>query len=104
MSATALSPQHVVYFAMALFTIGVAGVLLRRNVIQVLMCIELIFNAANLNMIAFAWAKPEVAGQVFVVFVICIAAGEVAVGLAILIALVRNRNALALDQLRLLRW
>ena len=48
--------------------------------------------------------RPEVAGQVFVVFVICIAAGEVAVGLAILIALVRNRNALALDQLRLLRW
>ena len=103
-ASTGLTPQHVVMFALALFSIGVVGVLLRRNVIQVLMCIELMLNAAGLNFVAFAWARPEVAGQVFVVFVICVAAGEVAVGLAILIALVRNRDVIRLDEIHLLRW
>jgi NADH-quinone oxidoreductase subunit K len=89
--------------SLALFGIGVAGVLTRRNAIVVLMCIELMFNAANLNFVAFSWAFPQVAGQVFVVFVICVAAGEVAIGLAILIALVRNRDTLELDRINLLK-
>lgn len=98
-----LTPLHVMLFSLALFGIGVVGVLTRRNAIVILMCIELMFNAANLNFVAFSWAFPEITGQVFVVFVICIAAGEVAVGLAILIALVRNRANVNIDEIHLLR-
>ena len=98
-----LTPLHVTLFSLALFGIGVAGVLTRRNAIVVLMCIELMFNAANLNLIAFSWAFPDIAGQVFVVFVICVAAGEVAVGLAILIALMRNRDNVNIDEIHLLK-
>jgi NADH-quinone oxidoreductase subunit K len=98
-----LTPLHVMLFSLALFGIGVAGVLTRRNAILVLMCIELMFNAANLNFVAFSWAFPQITGQVFVVFVICIAAGEVAVGLAILIALIRNRDNVNLDEINLLK-
>ena len=99
-----LAPEHVVLFALALFAVGAAGALLRRNAIQVLMCIELMLNAANLNLVAFAWARSETAGQVFAVFVICVAAAEVAVGLAILITVVRNRESIRLDEIHLLRW
>jgi NADH-quinone oxidoreductase subunit K len=99
-----LTPTHVMLFSVALFAVGVLGVLTRRNAIVVFMSIELMFNAANLNFIAFAWALPDVSGQVFAVFVICIAAGEVAVGLAILIALFRNRESINVDEVTLLKW
>lgn len=99
-----LSATHVMIVSLVLFGIGVLGILTRRNAILVLMCIELIFNAANLNFVAFSWAHPDVAGQVFAVFTICIAAGEVAVGLAILIALVRNRDNINVDEIHLLKW
>lgn len=98
-----LTTTHVMLFSLALFGIGMVGVLTRRNAILVLMSIELMFNAANLNLVAFSWAFPDVAGQVFVVFVICVAAGEVAVGLAILIALMRNRENIQIDELNLLK-
>jgi len=99
-----LTPTHVMLFSLVLFGIGIVGVLTRRNAILVLMSIELMFNAANLNFVAFSWAMPEIAGQVFAVFTICVAAGEVAIGLAILIALVRNRENIHIDEVNLLKW
>jgi len=99
-----LAPHHVMLLSLALFAVGVIGVLLRRNAILILMSIELILNAANLNLIAFAWARPDVAGQVLAMFVIAVAAGETAVGLAILVALFRNRASLDVTDINLLRW
>jgi NADH-quinone oxidoreductase subunit K len=99
-----LAPHHVMLLSLAMFTVGVMGVLLRRNAILILMSIELMLNAANLNLVAFAWARPDVAGQVFAMFVIAVAAGEAAVGLAILIALYRNRASLNVDEIHLLKW
>jgi NADH-quinone oxidoreductase subunit K len=99
-----LAPHHVMLLSLAMFSVGVMGVLLRRNAILILMSIELMLNAANLNLVAFAWARPDVAGQVFAMFVIAVAAGEAAVGLAILIALFRNRASLNVDEIHLLKW
>jgi NADH:ubiquinone oxidoreductase subunit K len=93
-----------------LFVIGVAGVLTRRNIIVIFMSIELILNAANLNFIAFSrylretGSLNDVAGQVFSVFVIVIAAAEAAIGLGIVIALYRNRETIWVDQIDLLKW
>jgi len=91
-------------FSLALLGIGVLGVLTRRNAIVVLMSLELIFNAANLNFIAFAWALPDVAGQVLALFVICVAAGEAAVGLAILITVFRNRSHINVAEINIMKW
>ena len=99
-----LTPTHVMIFSVALFGIGVLGVLTRRNAIVILMSLELIFNAANLNFIAFAWSLPDVAGQVMGLFVICVAAGEVAVGLAILITVYRNRSHINVGEINLMKW
>ncbi len=98
-----LQPLHVMILSLAMFSVGVLGVLLRRNAILILMSIELMLNAANLNFIAFAWAHPDVAGQVFALFVIATAAGETAVGLAILIAVYRNRSSIRVDEIDLLK-
>ena len=93
-----------------LFVIGVAGVLTRRNIIVIFMSIELILNAANLNFIAFsrylqdAGSMNAVAGQVFTVFIIVVAAAEAAIGLGIVIALYRNRETIFLDKIDLLKW
>ena len=98
--------------AAILFIIGVAGVLVRRNIIVIFMSIELILNAANLNFIAFsrylqdtgvATANP-LAGQVFTVFIIVVAAAEAAIGLGIVIALYRNRETIWVDQIDLMKW
>jgi NADH:ubiquinone oxidoreductase subunit K len=97
-------------FGALLFVIGVAGVLTRRNIIVIFMSIELILNAANLNFIAFARYLQEsgnpnaVAGQVFTVFIIVVAAAEAAIGLGIVIALYRNKETILLDQIDLLKW
>ena len=85
-----------------LFTIGVAGVVLRRNAIIVFMCVELMLNAVNLSFVAFAQAYG-VAGQVFVFFVMTVAAAEAAVGLAIIIALFRHRQTVNLQNINLLK-
>ncbi|MBA3243113.1 MAG: NADH-quinone oxidoreductase subunit NuoK [Acidobacteria bacterium] len=93
-----------------LFAIGVAGVLTRRNIIVIFMSIELILNAANLNFIAFARFLQDsgnlnaVAGQVFTVFIIVVAAAEAAIGLGIVIALYRNRETIFVDKIDLLKW
>lgn len=93
-----------------LFIIGVAGVLTRRNIIVIFMSIELILNAANLNFIAFSRYLQDtgsvnaVAGQVFTVFIIVVAAAEAAIGLGIVIALYRNKETIWADEIDLLKW
>ena len=96
--------------AALLFIIGVAGVLVRRNIIVIFMSIELILNAANLNFIAFSrylfsTGNPNaIAGQVFTIFIIVVAAAEAAIGLGIVIALYRNRETIWVDEIDLLKW
>lgn len=93
-----------------LFIIGVAGVLTRRNIIVIFMSIELILNAANLNFIAFSRYLEQtgnvnaVAGQIFAVFIIVVAAAEAAIGLGIVIALYRNKETIWVDEIDLLKW
>ena len=93
-----------------LFIIGVAGVLTRRNIIVIFMSIELILNAANLNFVAFSRYLQEtgsvnaLAGQLFAVFVIVVAAAEAAIGLGIVIALYRNKETIWVDEIDLLKW
>ena len=96
--------HYYLFLSMALFTVGVVGVLTRRNVVIVLMSIELILNAVNINLIAFSQMYGTVHGQVFAIFVITDAAAEAAVGLGILIALFRNRQTVNADEMDLLKW
>jgi NADH-quinone oxidoreductase subunit K len=99
-----LSILHYLTLSAALFALGLAGVLARRNVIVMLMSLEIMLNAANLNFIAFAQYLNQPAGHVFALFVICIAAGEVAVGLALLISLYRNKESVDVSDFNILRW
>jgi NADH:ubiquinone oxidoreductase subunit K len=94
---------HLLVFSLALFVVGVIGVLTRRNGIIVLMSIELMLNAANINFVAFSRLLSDSAGQVFAMFVIVTAAGEVAVGLAIILSLFRNRESVNLDDVTLMK-
>ena len=87
-----------------LFTIGVLGVLLRRNVIVVFMSVELMLNAVNLTLVSLSQFMGNVDGQILVFFVISVAAAEAAVGLAIVIALFRKRVTVNVDELNLLKW
>ncbi len=87
-----------------LFIIGAYGVLTKRNAIVVLMSIELMLNAANINFVAFSSFYGDVRGQIFALFSIAVAAAEVAVGLAILLALSKTRDTINLDEISLLRW
>jgi NADH-quinone oxidoreductase subunit K len=96
--------QHALYLSAALFGIGVVGVFLRRNVITVFMCIELMLNAVNLAFVAFSRSMGTLDGQILVFFVMTVAAAEAAVGLAIVIALHRHRDTLDLDAFNLLKW
>ena len=86
-----------------LFTIGVVGVLTRRNVFYILMSIELMLNAANINLIAFSHYLQSLTGQVFAIFVITVAAAEAAVALAIIILLARNRGSVYVDEFNLMK-
>jgi NADH-quinone oxidoreductase subunit K len=94
---------HYLILAAALFALGTIGVLTRRNVVIVLMSIELILNAVNLNLVAFSrmWGLQ---GQVFSIFVITDAAAEAAVGLGILIAFFRNKETVNIDEVDLMKW
>ncbi len=87
-----------------LFTVGVAGVLIRRNAIVVFMCIELMLNSVNLTLVAFSSYLADVTGQVLVLFVMAVAAAEAAVGLAIVIALFRNRQTVNINEINILKW
>ncbi|HEY5113121.1 MAG TPA: NADH-quinone oxidoreductase subunit NuoK [Thermoanaerobaculaceae bacterium] len=97
-----ISTTHVLVLSLALFTLGVVGMAVRRNFITVLMCVELILNAANLNFIAFSRQLGDLTGQVFAVFVITIAAAEAAIGLGIIVALVRLKQTVNLDQVNVM--
>ena len=91
-------------FGAGLFFIGTAGVLIRRNVIVVLMCIELILNGANLTFVTFSHIHGNLAGQVAAIFVIVVAAAEAAVGLAIVIAIFCRHPSINIDEFNVLRW
>ena len=90
---------HILALSMIIFVIGAAGFILRRNVITVFMCIELMLNAVNLAFVGFARQRGQLDGQLFVFFIIVVAAAEAAVGLGIIIALFRSRNTLNVDDL-----
>ena len=96
--------QHALYLSALLFCIGVVGVFLRRNVITVFMCIELMLNAVNLAFVSFSRALGSLDGQVLVFFVMTVAAAEAAVGLAIVIALQRHKDSLDLDAFNIMKW
>ncbi len=87
-----------------IFSIGLLGVITRRNAIIVFMCIELMLNSVNLTFITFASYFGDTAGQVFVFFVMAVAAAEAAVGLAIIIAMFRNKLTVNLDEINILKW
>jgi len=99
-----LPPSHYLYLSLALFTIGIIGVVTRRNVIIILMSIELILNAVNINLVAFSRMWSSVDGQIFSIFIITDAAAEAAVGLGIIIAFFRNRQTTLADEMDLLKW
>jgi NADH-quinone oxidoreductase subunit K len=87
-----------------LFVIGVAGVLSRRNAIVVFMCIELMLNAVNLTLVAFSAFLQDLTGMTLVFFVMAVAAAEAAIGLAIVIAIFRNRQTVNIDEINILKW
>ena len=101
-----MTPQLSWYLALSavLFTIGVVGVMLKRNVISMFMCIELMLNAVNLTFVAFSSFFRDVTGQLFVFIVMTVAAAEAAVGLAIVIALFRHRESLNPESFASLKW
>ena len=96
--------SHVLTLSAILFGIGVTGVIIRRNAIVVFMCIELMLNAVNLTFIAFARHLDSLDGQIFVLFVMAVAAAEVAVGLAIIIAIFKRKSSADVDRVNLLKW
>ena len=96
--------SYYVAVSSILFIIGLAGVLIRRNFIIILMAVEVMLNAANINLVAFSYYLESLAGQVVSLFVIAIAAGEAAVGLAIIILVFRGKIATNVDQINLLKW
>jgi len=95
---------HYLLLAAVLFSIGVMGVLTRKNLIVILMSVELMLNAVNLTFVAVARYTADLSGQVIVFFVMCVAAAEVAVGLAILISIWRHRGTMHIDSVKLLKW
>lgn len=102
----AISLTHYVVLSALLFSIGLFGVLTKRNAVAVLICIEIMLNAVNINLVAFSkYVTPtDFIGQIFSIFVITVAAAEVGVGLAIIIAIYRNRLSVNLDDFDWLKW
>jgi NADH-quinone oxidoreductase subunit K len=96
--------EHYLFLSFFLFSIGLAGVLFRRNTIIVLMCLELMFNSVNLLLTAFSAYHNDPGGQVFVFFIMLVAAAEVTVGLAILVMMKRNVDSVDINQLNRLKW
>lgn len=99
-----VSTEAYLMLSLALFTVGVIGVLIRRNVIMVLMSIELILNAVNINLMVFSRVWGDLSGQVFAIFIITDAAAEAAVGLGIILAFFRNRSTVLADEMDMLKW
>ena len=99
-----ITVTHYLVASALLFSIGLAGIMTRRNVIMILLCIEVMFNAANLAFIAYARMWNDLGGQMMVFFIIIVAAAEVTVGLAIAVLLARRLKTLNADEIRLLKW
>jgi NADH-quinone oxidoreductase subunit K len=95
---------HYLVVSTIIFSLGLLGVLIRRNFIIVLMAIEMMLNAANLNLVAFSHYLNSLTGQMVALFTIAIAAGEAAVGLAIIVVIFRGKIATNVDQINLLKW
>ena len=98
-----ITATHYVALSLILFCLGLVGVMVRRNFITVLMSLELMFNAVNLNLIAFSFRLGDLEGQVLAIFVITVAAAEAAIGLGLIIALVRLKDTVALDEADVMR-
>ena len=98
-----VTPTYYLTLSAALFTIGAVGLLVRRNTLVMFMCIELMLNAANLTFVSYASALNDISGQVIVFFTLVVAAAEVAVGLAITIAIFRRRQSVNADDVDLLK-
>ena len=99
-----ITTTHYLALSAALLLNGTIGVIARRNIVIVLMSLELILNAVNINLIAFSKMNGNLEGQIFAMFVIAIAVAEAAVGLGILIALFRNKDTVHADEIDLLKW
>jgi len=95
---------HYLILSMILFTIGVMGVLMRRNALMILLALEIMLNAVNLSFVAFSRYTGNLHGQIFVFFIISIAAAEVAIGLAVLIVLFRNKRSVDTNYIKSLKW
>jgi NADH-quinone oxidoreductase subunit K len=102
-AALEITPNYYLVLGALIFTIGAVGLLLRRNVLVMFMCVELMLNAANLTFVTFSRALDDVGGQVIVFFTLVVAAAEVAVGLAIIVAIFRRRRGATADDVRLLK-
>ena len=103
LAALDITPNYYLVVGALLFTIGAVGLLLRRNVLVMFMCVELMLNAANLTFVTFARALYDIGGQVIVFFTLVVAAAEVAIGLAIIVAIFRRRRGATADDVRLLK-
>ena len=99
-----ITPAHYLILSAALLLIGTLGVLSRRNIVIILMSIELILNAVNINLVTFSRLFDQMNGQIFAIFVITVAVAEAAVGLGILIAMFRNKETVQADEIDLLKW
>jgi NADH-quinone oxidoreductase subunit K len=100
---TDVGTEHFLILSAILFIIGMMGVLIRRNIIIIFMCVELMLTAANITFVAFGWENNSLSGQSFAVFTIAVAAAEAAVGLAIILALSRRVATVDIDEFRTLR-
>lgn len=98
-----ITPSYYLTLAAMLFTIGAVGLLVRRNTLVMFMCVELMLNAVNLTFVSFAKALDDIGGQVIVFFTLVVAAAEVAVGLAIIVAIFRRRQGVTADDIDLLK-
>ncbi|MBE0657010.1 MAG: NADH-quinone oxidoreductase subunit NuoK [Bryobacteraceae bacterium] len=96
--------NHYLVLSVVLLAIGVIGMLVRRNVVVMMMSVELILNAVNVNLIAFSKHLQDLSGQIFAIFVVVVAVAEAAIGLGILIALFRNKETVQVDEIDLLKW
>jgi NADH-quinone oxidoreductase subunit K len=96
--------EYYLILSAFMFSVGIVGVLTRRNAIVVFMCVELMLNSANLTLITFSSYLGDVTGQLFVFFVMAVAAAEAAIGLAIIIAIFRNKLTVNIDEINILKW
>jgi NADH-quinone oxidoreductase subunit K len=96
--------EHYLYVSAIMFSIGTIGVLTRRNAIVIFMCVEMMLNAVNLTFIAFSRYLGNIDGQVFVFFIMTVAAAEAAVGLALMIAFYKNRESIDVEDINLMKW